>query len=57
MVGSIQYIHYIEPTTHINAHTPEWVTHQNTSYNNQQETTHKTNITVITGLRNWEMKW
>jgi dolichol kinase len=23
MVGSIQYIHYIEPTTHINAHTPE----------------------------------
>jgi len=23
VVGSIQYIHYIQPTTHINTHTPE----------------------------------
>jgi len=55
VVGSTQYIHYIQPTTHINTHTPEWVTHQNTSYNNQQKAVHKTNITMTTGCRNWEM--
>jgi hypothetical protein len=41
----------------LNTHTPEWITHQNTSYNNQQKTIHKTNITVITGHKNWDMKW